>query len=777
MSNIPNSQKSLFFKYFFSEPKVINLLNCSEADNDCMSAINSLSDKLSDILNRYRYDSEDKAISAISSVVKITTSKGTQERTRKDEIIYHFKYDEEPMCYSHKGYSIKFIIRNALTKNSSDITRKCRDKLISVALFVFCEENQLLENEFFSLFQTPLDFYTYIFDKKETISDVRLSYYIGRDISFLDQDDFCRYLYGTTEKAEIKKVISEKWPNVKVEDSDVKSSAEVIIKEAIKHPLISFLFQEKYEEQRELKKLLQITTVYNNKEASIDFAISNVVQNLTHMIIDIICPDIEISPYDFMIVLGRIAAMASSCENYYFDLENIDEVFCGYQRYKNEIIQSITEHASFNSDVKLFEKSGEKYRFYTTYTRLVFHAIYLAHSYFFSTEINKDEIFLKKIFDLVKISNERTDLIHIDNRFDYIILVGYVFITSLSLQEQESFIKYLCDCSSDFSVKHRKEQIACIYILSYLLCEKMKLTTELRNNIFLKTYGKTSYNLQYLQWNMLCNTSKSYRCEIEERYEKSITLSKNKTFTEEQPYYFFLYDYVEKEFPYSAAFSLRKDTWENDISAKNFTDRAQEVLGKCYEIFNKCKTRTDMKLAYAVQALLYAIANFVNNGFVDPRNFFKDFLQTNIEKIIELMFYSDYCIRKYNKYYSQEYYFSFSENSDENIAEQSFDMYLLCGAFRFVCSINLHPILNDSKYIMSKEMKNDYRFWLKNEKGRYKMLMAYLVSHSDFDRNTIYEFIKGNHNDNIAFLPYDNLKAEYIFKSEEKIEDIVSWWQ
>ncbi len=553
-------------------------------------------------------------------------------------------------------------------------------------------------------------------------------------------------LFSATTTNQIKEKLKNDWKNINVDHCaiGIKDMGMEILNLTINQPLLCFLLHEAINNFNlsDYIGLLQKIVFTNDKILKIKPVMTLLVDNFTTAALSD-CNNKPYTLYDYINVLGICAQLGERKNNYSIDLNTISK------DKKLELI-SIVEESSEVAKIR-----GNTFSFCTAYYRLIALAKYMA---FKNVENTIALNILLNLPDFVDIKDNSTNLIRIDDeKFDRLVVFAFAYVSSLSVQQQESFIRFLCEQSNNFSVEQRENQIKIIYALSYLLCESDSLiiSGELRKLIFKSTYGRTSYKLQYETWEFLKNKNTIFVEMVDEYFQKACDKS-----NPAQPYFFFLYEKSQYR-----TFKWRKNTWAQNGNLPK-AEEVKEEIKNMYIEANKSKTTvTSFELIYAIQALLYCLANIYNRG-----------LSLNLDgetkrKLLEMMFICDFHLRSQNKYYSKDYFFN------NGVSFEDWELVLLCGAFRLVCSYDFHQ--NESDIVfpqLEQKYIESYQYWLANETGRYKALMAFLLTHSSNfyeseSMKAIQESLCSESQNSIKFLSYDHLSQQRI----DEESDIRKW--
>lgn len=156
-----------------------------------------------------------------------------------------------------------------------------------------------------------------------------------------------------------------------------------------------------------------------------------------------------------------------------------------------------------------------------------------------------------------------------------------------------------------------------------------------------------------------------------------------------------------------------------------------------------------------------AITNVLNydSAHKDCLRSYLNSIMSENKKFLDLIFFSDFIVRKSNKTYMTDLYFRYEK------------IYLLCGAYRLFCAIGHCP--STIKYELDSEMLSTYEFVFYKGKGRYLLLMSYMLSFTNFFESypKLLSYLESEISDlSVEFLSYDHLNMDNIRKYPKEIE-------
>ncbi len=356
----------------------------------------------------------------------------------------------------------------------------------------------------------------------------------------------------------------------------------------------------------------------------------------------------------------------------------------------------------------------------------------------------------------------------VDAYFYEIIKCVTAFSSMNNVSAKNEFLRKLEEYAKDFSVIRRPAQERAVLTLFYILHECFEIASvKRRREIFNASCSKVTYALVDRLFDALNVQSGDFYIKIvQEAYENAIK--------GESPLYFFYYHKVitseEDEFVY-LCHKFRADTREGGGEIRTYIDTAKIILQAMDDIERRegNKYLEDKKYIYAMHSLLYALANISLISIEGKNSVLK--LVEEYPKILQRLIVVDYLTRKG----------VFGERSDDNDGEltkfiRSGKFFLLCGPTRLVCSLSEKTpkvSLNDlsiNYQIKKDNLISDYQKWLTAEEGRYKILLARLLSIIDgFD----YHNQVGNKHcllncrffNESDFLSYDNVDVMAVNKA------------
>ncbi len=535
-----------------------------------------------------------------------------------------------------------------------------------------------------------------------------------------------------------------------------------IISKAMKHPLYGYLFKEPEKHRKDIRELLKATVSATDAEnITVAPPVGGLKNYVENYFTDNVGKKYNFSAYDLMYALGKIAEKCSCADNEEYSISHN-----GIKKICSEISSEDTEslmHKCKNGGWLEYTESG--YKFITKTYRLLFLSVYSARKFNLSEaplDVTVSEI-IDMIFTYIP-QYDSNNLVRVDDRYD-----DTVFFTSgLLLQLDERLKRRILQCmiekSSDFSVKERSNQIGCIYILSYLLCEMPLMSNKTRGELFKATYGRTMYRLQYNEWLYIKSLSPFYA----ETAKKQLlsALETENGYIKEQPYFLLLLGLLPQSdmFPdklYAAAL-LQKTTWV-DIHSENQLGNIRKKIFSLldsidFSVSNEINSQSICD-ALTVHLLMYALSNTLEAFPGSAGDFSSELLRgdygKNAEQILlKKAIFADYIIRRSNPIYCERYIYGDKDYSEE--------MYVPCGVYRICCSLS--TLKNTGKFHspLSVDENIFYSKCFVNEDYRYKFLMAAMLSYTDFFENADADVMDSLNNtlDSLSpdeFIPYDHV--------------------
>lgn len=534
------------------------------------------------------------------------------------------------------------------------------------------------------------------------------------------------------------------------------------------------------------KDVYDYSVSFNNSETLP--LIKNLIEWLVSLS-DKTCHGEETAPYDFFSFLEFCSLCASENDIFsegkrhsFSKADVINLVHCNPSRSLFFSNAHIDKLFSISCKTELIKSSNGHYQFTLKHYRLLCLGLYLSKSY---DPHNPEKTFFEiKKYSKLSSADTSVDIdIICSDRFDSIVFLGTSLVVSLNEKDRTSFINYLCNKAKNFEHSEREDQTVAIFLLTNILNECRSLISyHLREEIFVSSYGTTAYDFQLSNFQLLNPSSSFYKTCIDNKKKDASTLLPCSSFAAGQPYFFFLYHITEPSYEDTLnsllekedselerieldikscemlAYWIRNYTWE--IYNKKKTEKVSilqrliVIIFKCIDVLsndsilsNQQITEQSLHNSYAFQALAYSLAN-IRLLYNQGTGIF-DTIDDNInETFYSALFYYDYISRVTNIEYQK---FCFPNNTEP------VNLYLLCGFHRFISTANNYHHLN--RYSLSDTMFHKYCYFLKNERGRYRVLLARLLSFSDF--------FEGKHFDESA----DILNSIYNDIIDDKIKD------
>lgn len=630
-------------------------------------------------------------------------------------------------------------------------------------------------------------------------------------------EDYIEFLFSDKKSSKERLADFEQIsPNVaeNINEDDFR----LLIEQLRNHPLLSHYLKwgesqkEKEDNRKDLITLLRQCLYYRDKDDPqsgkkrgfyIVPVVDDIILNKRNRVREIISKE-KFSPHAYYKFLGRIAEKASQQDNdHYISAKSVYRMFTSEKEFvDNDYVKELEERVDrenksgvnvsetvygrgiyefnwFNAFIEL-DKNGKKYRFKDKILKLFFTANYICMDY--------NEFFLfDRLLACCGITNKTgKDLDNSTFDFDNLILLSTMTLHLLPWESSRRFLRYLAtEQANKYDIASRHKQKAAIAIISYSgLWESPLIDNSLRELLFKAAYGYTIYDFQNKLIDILLE--QPFYVEIIRKHFQKIKKNPDK----EQPIYFYLYHNVSiidklVDSPNTSMYSLynestirkcflyRDTTWRNNFTSANemseFEQFVVDTIQKADLFFDIKKplepSYENIIQIYAIQALLFAIANYSRIASIDF------VVQGKKAKLMKTVIFCDYYTRKFDDIYKRMY------SGKPVSAEEQKKMFLLCGPFRVSCLGN-HKL--DKKIVISKNMKSDYKTWLGNEDGRYKVLLMRLLAYSDFyEKNPINaEDIPNVSNED--FLNYDNVDIEEVYRSKiskDEALDPLNWYK
>ena len=365
---------------------------------------------------------------------------------------------------------------------------------------------------------------------------------------------------------------------------------------------------------------------------------------------------------------------------------------------------------------------------------------------------------------------------------------GTAIVSFLNKVRRHQFVLYLCELAKDYSCKFRNDQELAISILCTALNECLdSLEGEVRNEAFKRCYSKSNYSIQQESFDLLIPASKYFENEIKRSFKAYIYRSNDKEVSSKQPYYYFYYHYLfEDEFNkvkkalshewsdswalnddelLGVALAIRELSWQNHnwIQSFGFFDNIEEIIRRCVSaIPAECDVADyaeKRKYALAVESIAFAIANMRMqlSRFRLPED-----TEDSI-RLVQLIMEYDLFLRENNALY--RYYL---DNPKFTSIESGPDGLLICGMIR---------AFSYRQFDLPKiKLENDWKNIFKNERGRFKVLIARTLAYTDFYDSEENRGMLAGIADNLTnrdFLPYDNIDIGLVFNH---INEPLEWY-
>lgn len=399
--------------------------------------------------------------------------------------------------------------------------------------------------------------------------------------------------------------------------------------------------------------------------------------------------------------------------------------------------------------------------------RLLFEGAYYAYEFGRSHQCPK-ELLIEDIYGDSTQDNRN----HLTLRFNRYVVVGIGFLHYLDEGSRERVLKKLLKYAEDFRVINRRIQMKALFLLSYILYDGDPLPIGLKIEIFKATFGSALYPFMLnVTGDLVLQNRKPYTDIMKMALNQSCVLVKDSDkpdtyYSQCDPFYFFWGGFIRDwRFPaespmqkMKAAFGTQKEVWKKYQSASGRF--SVEEFEKIYD--QLCETCKVMKAnavsdkpnpnilpwIWAANALLFTIADFRN--LMNQGEEFAEYAKDRMPTLIETAVLCDYFTRKYNRGYNED-------------GIDTPDVFLLCGAFRFVCAYS--DMSSDYRSVELPQGAEDaYSVWLSKEKQiRYKALLYRLLSYTNYPitslKKELTEFSTTLNAEKwkSLFLPYDRI--------------------
>lgn len=622
-------------------------------------------------------------------------------------------------------------------------------------------------------------------DSKKKLKETRAKYLFGEDIE-----------NGVTPAVLLQ--LKNDWPCLPFRKAGnqilarLKNFADEVVNKSLEHPLYRYLYSNMKKNGDEARVLLQHSVRFRAHGYEVDVRppVGATVEWIHSALRETVCPKRAYTETDFLIVAGYLANLASQDINHAVTITDDDSKnFATISGLSADAVETIKNDICNETETvqwTIVQNSVRKFKI--RLYRVVFSALALAREKNFSAAKKSDVV--KNLYDAIftKIpSTKDGDHVNIENQFDDIVMYATALILSLNADLADALISKICDAANDYRVENRDKQIGLLYILSYLLCENVSMTSQQRANVFKAAYSRTIYKLQQTEFYRIFDTSHFYQEEIQRSLKNACTFNDEKTKTLGQAEYIFLYHTVDPEDARNEtetgrkflkkACTYRSASWHDErAKEEHSTITPDDIKTALTALKNPESKENAMYYAYGMQMLGYAYANEMAKS-KDNNTDLRNAVNQNRIDFLAALILADYYCRLYNPLYLE---------TEMNKP----DLFLSCGAFRAICTgefktITLGEKVFDKpqetaavkKKVKSVKTKPDngstepetetekicsqYMSWFKNEYGRYQFLLGRLLLHlpiTEENREEIYTVLREKLDvSEPKFLKYDNI--------------------
>ncbi len=323
------------------------------------------------------------------------------------------------------------------------------------------------------------------------------------------------------------------------------------------------------------------------------------------------------------------------------------------------------------------------------------------------------------------------------------------FLLSLLSERGFTLLNKLEKYADDFSIENgaRNKQTAVLMLFSLLISEKYPASEKIIGRLLDHSYGRAVYGYQLLVLKSIKNTNPPYLKYLKEKVLDSLKLASD-GYSISDPYFALVASKLGITNDDATAFcckhalqffrdciELHNKTWplEEGVKDAEFLEKVaeeiKEKLKKARSTFKKFAPKV-MSICpayvYGANILFYSLANIMRVSNLKRTVFYHTTATNAIKKdggmIYETLIYTDYYTRLLSRGYNTNSPF-----------------YLLCGPFRFVCSVEEPVDTTVTVSISKKDVYNKYVEWYKHEKEmaeggskRYLLLLTRLLSYTDF---------------------------------------------
>lgn len=615
------------------------------------------------------------------------------------------------------------------------------------------------------------------------------SYRIGKHSTSDTEEDviktFCNKLFykKSYENWRFKKEFKKAYSGIKGSECRPRFAvmAKNIVEKAKMHPVFELMFNDKegittYED--EIVTLLDTSTIYNpvsKSDKSSDLfegiTVLSPYASFYNMLVKQQADAFfklppSLNQYHLTVLLGEFAqsAMKSKHEFKASSIEkNGNFKKKTFQGIYNDTFEKkeVIEKYVFEKKLKWFICKGNKWRFSTAQHRLFFLASYDCLKYFLGVLNEGDlvELLLDKLL-LDESPNESVGN-HLDRKFLTFLCYSY-FLFSILSAKSVCLINKLIKCANDYSVENRNTQMAVLMLFSMLLSENYPASPEVYTKLIDNSYGRAVYDYQLLVLETIKRKNASHINYMKKQVYKSLKLDGNNR-SEVDPYFLLVAskigidqappadssDKKAEEVPVRLleCVKLHGQTWPEKNIPNNYTNLVGDIVKKLKEFGTLLKPKDNPSPAdvFGANLLFYSLANVqrVKSNTHTP------LFDSSYDQIYRVLIYTDYHTRRLSKGYNKE---------------SPSDFYLLCGPYRFVCSVRRTD--NVKSVQLDGTMMDNYKTWYENEKKmsqngsmRYFLLMTRLLSYTDFFKKANVKKPSKEDWENTEFLKYDNVPA------------------
>lgn len=554
-------------------------------------------------------------------------------------------------------------------------------------------------------------------------------------------------------------------------------AAEEIVRSAMAFPLRPSIMRTKDNDSKRkqniitlLKQLCQIELLFKpsiSAKVTVSPIIASTMQQFDDAFDFLKSEFRNYTKYDALLFIGAFAQYLSQEHDTHACTNKEMKTFCRQYSFCSQVcVEEIRQ--DLLGKVHFIIEEDMHFKFTHKLIRLVFFGIYSGLQENQISQNIRAEDMLLRVAENTLLNRKQSS--HIHWNYDPGVIYGCAFLNALNKEKREHVLDGLCRISADANILNRDSQEKAIAILSYYLCEGTEYTGEYREKVFLYAYAKDMYAIQETMWTYLKDNSPFYYNAVEICRDNACKLGEDE-YALLDPYYIYLWWDLSATKTHHLNFVrncciIQHHSWFGKASSKNSSNlKIDDMLQKidtCIEVLDGQDEEKKLPYVYGLNMLLLSLANIkILPRELDTSEQYSVLCEklNDIavrEQLIRAAIRCDYYTRKFNRTYN--------EVRSENWGN---DLFLLSGAIRFLCAYPLSP---NGPIELSAEMLERYMKWYGNEKGRWKVLLARLLSYTSFFHQSSAAPITAEMYRSCHFLEYDASQdyADFCREIEER---------